>query len=318
MKVTFLDRETFPPHIKITTPKAITDWENLNQIDQKNIVEHCKNTDIILTNKVVLTKGIIEQLPALKLICVTATGTNNINLDACRKNDIAVVNATNYGTASVAEHALMLMLSLSRNLPRYLESLDTKKWSESPFFYHYAGRIQSLYGKTLTIVGYGTLGRAVAERANAIGMKIVRAEQPHATPVREGYTEFNQAIEQADVLSLHCPLTEKTANLINKSTLAQLKPNCILINTGRGGLINEKDLLAALTNEQILAAGLDVAQTEPPGTNDTIWQLAQLPNVIVTPHVAWAADDSMQRLIDQILNKIDDFIDQRPIENLAV
>ena len=149
-------------------------------------------------------------------------------------------------------------------------------------------------------------------------MKIVRAEQPHATQLREGYTEFNQAIEQADVLSLHCPLTEKTANLINKLTLAQLKPNCILINTGRGGLINEKDLLAALTNEQILAAGLDVAQTEPPSPNDTIWQLAQLPNVIVTPHVAWAADDSMQRLIDQILNKIDDFIDQRPIENLAV
>lgn len=317
MKATFLDRATIPPHIDLTTPKGIKTWQNFDNIPPADIIKHCQNSDIILTNKVVLSRSIIEQLPALKLICVTATGTNNVSLDACRKNNISVVNATNYGTASVAEHTLLLILALSRNLPRYLESLKTKQWSNSPFFYHYAGQIQSLYGKTLTIVGYGTLGRAVAERASAFGMKIIRAEQPHALHVREGYTEFNQAIEQADVLSLHCPLTEKTTNLICKATLARLKPSCILINTGRGGLVNEKDLLAALTSGQLLAAGLDVAETEPPSPSDTIWQLAEQPNVIVTPHVAWAADDSMQRLINQIMSKIEDFIDQRPIENLA-
>ncbi|MFQ3229625.1 D-2-hydroxyacid dehydrogenase [Reinekea sp.] len=317
MKATFLDRATIPPHIDLTTPNAIKTWENFDNLASDEIINQCMSSDIILTNKAVLTKDIINQLPALKLICVTATGTNNVNLDACRKNNIAVVNATNYGTASVAEHTLMLILALSRNLPRYLESLKTKEWSKSPFFYHYAGQIQSLAGKTLTIVGYGTLGRAVAERASAIGMNIIRAEQPDAQQIREGYTDFYQAIKQADVLSLHCPLTEKTTNLIDKATLALLKPSCILINTGRGGLVNEKDLLAALTSEQILAAGLDVAETEPPSPNGTIWQLALLPNVIVTPHVAWAADDSMQRLINQIMTKIEDFVEHRPIDNLA-
>jgi glycerate dehydrogenase len=317
MKATFLDRATIPPHIDLTTPKAIKTWENFDNLAPDEIIKQCKNSDILLTNKIVLTKDIIEQLPALKLICVTATGTNNVSLDACRKNNITVVNATNYGTASVAEHTLMLILALSRNLPRYLEGLKTKQWSKSPFFYHFAGQIQSLHGKTLTIIGYGTLGRAVAERASAIGMKIIRAEQPGVQKIREGYTDFNQAIEQADVLSLHCPLTDTTTNLINKATLASLKPSCILINTGRGGLVNEKDLLAALTNGQILAAGLDVAQTEPPSPSDTIWQLAEQPNVIVTPHVAWAADDSMQRLVNQIMSKIEDFIEHRPIENLA-
>lgn len=317
MKATFLDRATIPPHIDLTTPNAIKTWENFDNLASDEIINQCMSSDIILTNKAVLTKDIINQLPALKLICVTATGTNNVNLDACRKNNIAVVNATNYGTASVAEHTLMLILALSRNLPRYLESLKTKEWSKSPFFYHYAGQIQSLAGKTLTIVGYGTLGRAVAERASAIGMNIIRAEQPDAQQIREGYTDFYQAIKQADVLSLHCPLTEKTTNLIDKATLALLKPSCILINTGRGGLVNEKDLLAALTSEQILAAGLDVAETEPPSPNGTIWQLALLPNVIVTPHVAWAADDSMQRLINQIMTKIEDFVEHRPYINLA-
>ena len=203
MKVAFLDRETFPSHIDLTPPKKVKQWQNFDQTNQSNVIEHCNNADIILTNKVVLTKETLDQLPSLKLICVTATGTNNINLDACLKNNITVVNATDYGTASVAEHAIMLMLALARNLPRYLDSLKSKQWSNSPFFYHYAGRIQSLCGKTLTIVGYGTLGRAVAQRAKAIGMTIIRAEQPNAKQTREGYCEFYQAIEQADVLSLH-------------------------------------------------------------------------------------------------------------------
>ncbi|MBU2862641.1 D-2-hydroxyacid dehydrogenase [Reinekea forsetii] len=317
MKAIFLDRATFPSHVNLTVPKQISDWVTFDNLPTQDIIQFCSDADIILTNKVELTEDTINLLPKLKLICIMATGTNNVDLEACFKKKVQVVNAVNYGAASVAEHTLMLMLALARNLPRYLDSHRSKQWSKSPYFYHYAGRMQSLTGKTLTIIGKGVLGLAVAQRAQAIGMNILFAEHQHSNSIRDGYTPFNDALQQADVLSLHCPLTPQTKHLINKATLALLKPSCILINTGRGGLINEKDLLVSLTNKQILAAGLDVATQEPPAEIDTIWQLEKLNNVILTPHVAWAADDSMQNLLDQISQKIQYFLEQKPIENIA-
>jgi glycerate dehydrogenase len=312
MKAVFLDRGTFPTYINIPPPEGIESWVEYEISEPKETLKRCQKAQIILTNKVVLDRHIIEQLPDLELICVTATGMNNIDLEACKDQNVQVVNATDYGTQSVAEHVIMLMLSLSRNLPTYLKANEQKTWSKSPFFCDLQAPVNNLNSMTLTIVGNGTLGRAVSSLASAFGMRIVLAERPESSEIRPGYTEFTKAIRQADVVSLHCPLTQETQHLFKESTFKLMKPSALLINAGRGPLVNEADLLRALESGVIAGAALDVTQSEPPSTDDVIWKLAALPNVIVTPHIAWAADEAMQTLINQILAKIENFLREKP------
>lgn len=270
-----------------------------------------------MTNKVILDRAIIENLPALKLIAVTATGTNNIDLSACREQRVQVINATDYGTQSVAEHTLMLMLALSRQLRTYLAANEDRAWSRSPFFCDLRSPISTLHGKTLTIVGRGTLGSAVGRLAEAFGMRVLFAEHRNASTTRPNYVRFNQALAEADFLSLHCPLNDNTHHLINEKTLALLKPTAYLINTGRGDLVDEVALLESLKSGAIGGAALDVASTEPPAQQDPIWSLAQQPTVLVTPHIAWAADEAMRALIDQIMGKVAAFAQGNPIMDLA-
>ncbi len=317
MKAHFLDRGSFPSHIKITPPDSLSSWQAFDRTNADQTIAHCQNAEIILTNKVVISRQHIEQLPHLKLIGVTATGTNNVDLEACRDAGIKVVNATDYGTQSVAEHVLMLMLSLARNLPTYLDSNHNKSWSNSAFFCDWVAPIRLLHNRTLTIIGHGTLGKAVARLATAFNMKIVIAEHRGAQKTRPGYTPFELAISQADFLSLHCPLTSATENLINRETLGLMKPSAFLVNTGRGPLVNEQDLLTVLQQGQIAGVALDVTAIEPPPNDSIIWQLNTLPNVIITPHIAWAADEAMQNLIDQIMTKIDLFIARKPFDELT-
>lgn len=317
MNAVFLDRATFTDTINMPTDIGLNDWQNFETTSPDQVIERCKNADIVITNKVVFNTENLTQLPKLKLIAVTATGVNNIDLEACSKLNITVVNATAYGTDSVAEHALMLMLALNRNLPAYMSANTQKQWSDSPFFHDPLAPIHTLASKTLCIVGKGELGKGMAKRAMALDMNVVFAERPSAQTIREGYTPFEDAFKNADVISLHCPLTPQTQHLINKQTLSLLKPTALLINTGRGALVNEVDLLEHLKAGQLAGAGLDVANVEPPAKTDPIWDLAALPNVIVTPHVAWAAEESMQRLMDQIGIKIQKFISHDPITNLA-
>ncbi len=308
MKVHFLDRGSFPSHLNLTPPRGITSWLEFEQTTTDQCLSHCQNADIILTNKVILTRNILQNLPALKLICVTATGVNNVDLVACKELGIKVVNAVDYGTASVAEHVLMLMLNLARNLPTYLNATAKKSWSESDFFCDLVAPIQLLRGKTLCIVGNGTLGSGVAKLSEAFGMKILYAERRNATQIREGYTTFDTAVSHADFVTLHCPLDDSTHQLINKQSLTLFKPTAFLINCGRGPLVHEADLLTALQTFQLAGAALDVTDKEPPLKSDIIWELAKLTNVIITPHIAWAANEAMQALLDQITAKISDFI----------
>ncbi|EAR08222.1 D-2-hydroxyacid dehydrogenase [Reinekea blandensis] len=317
MKAVFLDRATFPTHITFEPPSAVTDWKEYGKTTPDQRLSRCQNADIIVTNKVVIDRDLISQLPQLKLIAVTATGTNNIDLDACRDHQIQVVNATDYGTHSVAEHTLMLMLALSRQLRTYLEANERRSWSQSPFFCDLLSPISTLHGKRLTILGRGTLGSAVADLASALGMDVCFAEHRGADPVRPGYIAFESALRDADVVSLHCPLTDDTYQLINQETLSWMKPTALLINTGRGDLVNETDLLHALKNGDIAGAALDVASVEPPAEDALIWALQALPNVIITPHIAWASDEAMNNLIGQILQKIADFSEGNPVNNLA-
>lgn len=311
MKGAFLDRGTFPDELALEPPAAITDWTEYSLTHPEQRLERLADCQLAVVNKVVLDAPLLAQLPRLECIAVTATGTNNVDLDYCSDAGITVINAVGYASEAVGEHALMLMLALARNLKEYLADADQRGWSDSPFFCNRVAPIQNLAGRTLTIIGRGALGDALANRAEALGMQLRYAERAGADSVREGYTDFATALGQADVLSLHCPLTAATAQLINAETLAMLKPGCVLINTGRGGLIDESAVLDALRTGQLGGAGLDVATNEPPLPSDTIWRLAEHPRVIVTPHVGWASNEAMATLLRQIEAKLASWISSR-------
>lgn len=312
MKAVFLDAATFPDEQSLSPPAAVTDWQIFDKTAPDQRLERLHQADIAIVNKVVIDAPLLAQLPDLKCIGVTATGTNNVDLDVCRARGIAVFNATGYAVDAVGEHCIMVMLALARNLKAYLQDTQDKGWSQSPFFCHRMAPIYTLSGKRLVIVGKGDLGNAVASRAQALGLSVIYAERPGAESVRPGYTAFETALSLADVLSLHCPLTAETEGMINRHTLSLMQPHALLINSGRGGLVVEADLLDALTHGQIGAAALDVASSEPPPTDHIIWRLAALPNVIVTPHIAWSSDGAMARLLRQLEQKLNRWAEQAP------
>ena len=317
MKAVFLDAGTFPERININLPDGITDWQSYHVTAPADCLARCRDAGIILTNKIVLTADTIAQLLHTRLICVTATGVNNVDLAACRRRGIKVINATNYGNHSIAEHVLMLMLNLIRALPVYQQANRRKAWSDSEFTHDMQAPLQQLHGRTLTIFGAGSLGTAVADVCRALGMQVILAERPTAGTVRPGYTEFRSALAMADAISIHCPLNEQTHDLFNAEVLALCKPSAILINASRGGIVNETALLQALQAGRLAGAGLDVTTTEPPGKDDLIWTLAELPNVIVTPHIAWASDEAMQTLMDQIMTKVEQFLRTGQVDDLC-
>ena len=262
---------------------------------------------IVITNKVVISADIIADNPQLELIAVSATGVNNVDIGAAKAAGIAVCNVRAYGNESVAEHAFMLMIALMRNLPAYQRDVAAGLWEKSPFFCHYGAPIQDLNGKTLAVFGRGNIGRTLARYAQAFGMRVVFAEHKHAPAVREGYVSFEDAVRAADVLSLHCPLNAQTENMIGENELQQMKPGAVLINCGRGGLVDENALVAALKYGQIGGAGVDVLTEEPPRSGNPLLK-TRLPNLIVTPHTAWASREALDRLFDILLANINAFV----------
>lgn len=312
MKAVFLDANTFPDEQTLTPPPEVSEWQIYGRTSPEERLSRLRNADIAIVNKVVLDAPLLNQLPDLKCIGVTATGTNNVDLEVCRERGTAVFNATGYATDAVGEHCIMMMLALAKNLKAYLRDEQEHGWSQSPFFCHRVAPIETLSGKRLVIVGKGALGSAVASRAEAMGMSVIYSERPGVVTVRPDYTAFETALSQADVLSLHCPLTQETENMINRDTLRLMHPHTMLINSGRGGLIVEADLLEALNQGDIGSAALDVATAEPPPRDHIIWRLASLPNVIVTPHVAWSSDGAMATLLQQLEQKLNRWASQAP------
>ncbi|WP_301911167.1 D-2-hydroxyacid dehydrogenase [Neisseria viridiae] len=262
---------------------------------------------IVITNKVVISADIIADNPQLELIAVSATGVNNIDIGAAKAAGIAVCNVRAYGNESVAEHAFMLMIALMRNLPAYQRDVAAGLWEKSPVFCHYGAPIRDLNGKTLAVFGRGNIGRTLARYAQAFGMRVVFAEHKHAPAVREGYVSFEDAVRAADVLSLHCPLNAQTENMIGENELQQMKPGAVLINCGRGGMVDENALVAALKYGQIGGAGVDVLTEEPPRSGNPLLK-TRLPNLIVTPHTAWASREALDRLFDILLANINAFV----------
>ena len=278
-------------------------------------LERIRGADIVITNKVVISAQAFAENPQLKLVAVTATGVNNVDVEAAKQNGTAVCNIRAYGNESVAEHAFMMMITLMRNLPAYQRDVAAGLWENSPFFCHLGAPMRDLNGKTLAIFGRGNIGQTLATYAQAFKMKVVFVEHKHAETVRDGYVSFDEAVRTADALSLHCPLTPETANMIGEAELQQMKPGAILINCGRGGLVDEAALVAALKYGQIGGAGFDVLTQEPPRDGNPLLK-ARLPNLIVTPHIAWASQEAANRLFDILLDNINRFVAGNP-QNLV-
>lgn len=308
LNIVFLDRDTLPTRpLQFDFEHSYTEYA-LTSADET--YERVKEADIVITNKVVLNQELIAKLPRLKLIALAATGYNNIDLPAAKAAGVSVCNVRAYGNESVAEHAFMMMLALSRNLPAYMRDVAAGVWQQAPFFCHYGAPIRDLNGKTLTIFGRGNIGSTLAGYARAFGMNVIFGEHKHATTIRDGYVPFQAAIEQADFISLHCPLNEQTQNMIGEAELKSMKPNAILINVGRGGLADKQAVLAALKYGQLGGAGFDVLTTEPPREGNPL--LAHLPNLIVTPHMAWASSEALENMTNIIEKNINAFVAEQP------
>ena len=278
-------------------------------------LERIRGADIVITNKVVISAQAFAENPQLKLVAVTATGVNNVDVEAAKQNGTAVCNIRAYGNESVAEHAFIMMITLMRNLPAYQRDVAAGLWENSPFFCHLGAPMRDLNGKTLAIFGRGNIGKTLATYAQAFKMNVVFAEHKNAQSVRDGYVSFDEAIRSADVVSLNCPLTPQTANMIGEAELQQMKPGAILINCGRGGLVDEAALVAALKYGQIGGAGFDVLTQEPPRDGNPLLK-TRLPNLIVTPHIVWASQEAANRLFDILLDNINRFVAGNP-QNLV-
>jgi len=310
MNIVFLDSTGIPASHRIPSfsfPHQLTEYAHTAA---EQVLARAKDADIIITSKVILDREILSQLPKLKLIAVTATGTNNIDLAAAKVLGIVVKNVTGYSSVTVPEHVIGMIYALKHRLIDYhRDQLLTERWATCGQFCYVDYPISDVQGSTLGIVGRGCIGNEVARLAQAVGMRVLFAEHQHATTIREGYTAFDEVLEQADVISLHCPLTPQTEQLINAKTLALMKPNACLINTGRGGLINEADLLQALQSGKVAGAALDVLVKEPPASDDALWLAAKTqPNLLITPHVAWASDSALTTLVNKVAQNIEEFV----------
>jgi glycerate dehydrogenase len=278
------------------------DWRFHAKTDPGEIAERIRDAELAVSNKVILDRQILRQCPELKLICIAATGTNNVDLEAAAELGIAVTNVTTYATPAVVQHVFALILALTIRLPEYQQAISQGAWEKSDMFCLLDFPIREIGGKTLGIVGLGELGQGVASIAGAFGMEVLVAQRPGG-PEQAGRIPLEQLLPRVDVLSLHCPLTEETRNLIGEKELALMKPDALLINTARGGIVDEQALADALRRGELGGAGVDTLSKEPPDGSNPLLQ-PDIPNLILTPHSAWASRESRQRLLDGVAANI--------------
>ena len=307
--IVFLERNTFS--VSFRKPSFEHEWIEFGETTQDQVVDRLAQATIAICNKLQLRGDALAQLPELRLIAVAATGVDNVDLAYCRSHNIAVCNTRGYAVNSLPEHALMLMLALRRNLIAYRADVKAGRWHEARQFCLLDHPIGDLKGATLGIVGFGRLGRSMAQLGRAIGMEVIVAERKNAAEVRDDRVSFTDVLRLSDVISLHCPLTEETKNLIGADELQQMKPGAILINTARGGLIDDHALLDALRSGHLAGAGIDVLRNEPPRDGNPLLDV-DFPNLIVTPHNAWASRQAMQTLADQLVDNLEAFVRGAP------
>ncbi|WP_020411920.1 D-2-hydroxyacid dehydrogenase [Microbulbifer variabilis] len=282
---------------------SLDHWDFHDTTSNTQTAEHIADAEVVITNKVVLNRAVLAQAKNLKLICVCATGTNNVDLEAAKEFDIPVRNVQGYAGASVPQHTLALMLALASRWHLYHQDVMAGQWSQSEIFCLLDHPVVELSGKTLGIIGYGELGQRVARLGEALDMRILIAESSGQTE-QKNRVPLAQLQSESDVLSLHCPLTEQTEKLIDRTFIAAMKPGALLINTARGGLVDEEALADALRSGKLGGAALDVLSEEPPPASHPLLD-NDIPNLILTPHNAWISRESRQRLLNGVVNNIE-------------
>lgn len=302
MKAVFLDIATVDSGDLDLSPleNCVQSIQFLENTEPGNVFRAIGDAEIVITNKVALDRQILQSAGQLKLVCVAATGTNNIDVKAATELNIPVSNVRAYATPSVAQHTFALMLMLATKIPQYHQEVLSGNWSTSKFFCLLDFPIFELAGKRLGIIGYGELGRAVAKIAETFHMEVVVA-QGHGTDGRR--LSLEELLQTSDVVTLHCPLTDETRNMIGPKELALMRPSALLINTARGGIVDEEALINALKDGKLGGAGFDVLSQEPPPP-DHIMLADDIPNLIVTPHTAWASLEARQRCVNEIAANI--------------
>jgi len=305
-EIVFLDRESVGADVRRPNfPHNYKEYESTWTPEE--IVDRLKDASIAIINKVPMRADVLKQLPKLKLIAVAATGTDVVDKAYCKEHGVTVVNIRNYAFNTVPEHVIGLMFALRRNLFAYVEDVRNGRWAEVDQFCFFDHPIRDIAGSTMGVVGYGAIGRAVAKRAECLGMKIL----PFDVVPQPGLVDFDTILKESDVVTLHVPLTPETKNMIGAKQFKMMKPTAILINTARGGLVDEAALAEALENGTIAGAGFDVLTKEPPKEGNILLDL-RLPNFILTPHVAWASREAMQILADQLIDNIEAFAGGKP------
>jgi len=307
--IVFLERGSIEANVR--RPSFAHTWIEHDRVAPGEVAALLREATIAIVNKAPLPAAILAQLQRLRLVAVSATGTDNVDVAACRARGIVVSNVRNYAVHTVPEHSFALILALRRSLIAYRQDVARGLWQKSEQFCLSGHAVRDLHGSTIGIFGEGAIGQGVARLARGFGMRVLFAD--HAPPRAEGvqFTPVDTVLRESDVITLHLPLTAETRNLIGAGELARMKPGALLINTARGGLVDEQALAEALSSGVIGGAGFDVLSAEPPRAGNPLLEL-DLPNLIVTPHVAWSSREAMQALADQLIDNVEAFVQGAP------
>jgi len=303
--IVFLERGTLG--VPLRSPSFPHSYQEYESTLPEQVIERIGDADIAIINKTQLRAPILEKLPKLKLIAVAATGTDCVDKKYCKEHGITVSNIRNYAENTVPEHVLALMFALRRSLVPYHQDVQNGVWQKSPNFCFFPHPIRDIAGSTFGVIGFGALGRSVAKRAEALGMKILATDYVRTPEM----VDLDTLLRESDVVTLHCPLTDDTKQMINAERLSLMKKDAILINTARGGLIDENALVAALRNGTIGAAGIDVLPVEPPKDGNVLLD-PTVPNLLVTPHVAWASIEARTGLAAQLIDNVEAWVAGSP------
>ena len=310
--IVFLDSSTFPNHLKFSKVKFPHTWKNYKTTSPDEVINRIKNAHIIVNNKVDLGPNELVHAKKLELIALTATGTNIIDLEYCHKNNIKVCNLRNYASITVAEHAFALMLVIMRQIKGLEEDIGSGLWQKQKIFTMVNRRVFNLYNKKIGIIGKGSIGKQVAKLARAFSMEV---EFISAQNLKK--PQLHKFLKKQDIITLHCPLNKNTKDLISSKELTIMKKSAVIINTARGGIINELALVNAIKKKIIAGAGIDVTTAEPPKKNHPYYRIIKHSNFVWTPHTAWASEEALQASMDQLILNINEFYLGKP-RNLVI
>ena len=318
LDIVFLDRDALSPQTSLRPFGFPHRLGTHARSTPEQVAERITHADIVVLNKVKLTAEHLAAAPQLRMVAIAATGTDNVDLAACQARGVAVCNVRNYAVHTVPEHTFALIFALRRSICAYQDAVRAGRWQQAAQFCFFDHPIRDLAGSTLGIIGDGVLGQAVAALGRALGMRVIFAGHKGRSDQGALYVPFEQALAESDVLTLHCPLNAGTRHMIGATEFALMARKPLLINTARGGLVDEAAVGPALEAGHISGAGFDVVSAEPPGADHPFMNLVHRPDFILTPHVAWASDQAIQSLADQLVENVNAFVCGEPRNQVLV